>query len=385
MTSKAKSNEVIPYCLKQLSNSSKLELFGWIEPDINKSHENLDVSKFRELIEEFERNEKCSCLVENKIKLYIFVLGEKDEKLFNKIIKESKFVNKKVMQNLNNGNKYLVFVLLANKDDLETEQIKKKKKIFPEIIKRVEQSESEDESNLNKNKNLSVIMEVEEENLRSSSLKKKINKNEIYDDREENNNNENIENNENNNNGEKEEDNNVEDDEDNYIDKEENEKLKNILEQNDFNAINMYIENNFKDLPLEEMASKLQRFSAENREKLLEIIKNYSDNAMVNENQMDVEEDNNINNAENDINNMNQINQQMNNNNTGMMNQININPNLPINLYQNDPAINQLYLNQMNNMNNLNLPQQNNSKQNIASMYYNQNMNIYNRYNNNFK
>ena len=147
----------------------------------------------------------------------------------------------------------------------------------------------------------------------------------------------------------------------------------------------MYIENNFKDLPLEEMASKLQRFSAENREKLLEIIKNYSDNAMANENQMDVEEDNNINNAENDINNMNQINQQMNNNNTGMMNQININPNLPINLYQNDPAINQLYLNQMNNMNNLNLPQQNNSKQNIASMYYNQNMNIYNRYNNNFK
>ena len=385
LTSKAKSNEVIPYCLKQLSNSSKLELFGWIEPDINKSHENLDVSKFRELIEEFERNEKCSCLVENKIKLYIFVLGEKDEKLFNKIIKESKFVNKKVMQNLNNGNKYLVFVLLANKDDLETEQIKKKKKIFPEIIKRVEQSESEDESNLNKNKNLSVIMEVEEENLRSSSLKKNINKNEIYDDREENNNNENIENNENNNNGEKEEDNNVEDDEDNYIDKEENEKLKNILEQNDFNAINMYIENNFKDLPLEEMASKLQRFSAENREKLLEIIKNYSDNAMANENQMDVEEDNNINNAENDINNMNQINQQMNNNNTGMMNQININPNLPINLYQNDPAINQLYLNQMNNMNNLNLPQQNNSKQNIASMYYNQNMNIYNRYNNNFK
>ena len=76
LPSKAKSNEVIPYCLKQLSNSSKLELFGWIEPDLNKSQENIEVSKFRELIEEFERNEKCSCLVENKIKLYIFVLGE---------------------------------------------------------------------------------------------------------------------------------------------------------------------------------------------------------------------------------------------------------------------------------------------------------------------
>ena len=387
LPSKAKSNEVIPYCLKQLSNNSKIELFGWIEPDINKNNENLDVSKFRELIEEFERNEKCSCLVENKIKLYIFVLGEKDEKLFNKIIKESKFVNKKLMQNLNNGNKFLVFVLLANNDDLENESIKKRKKIYPEIIKRIEQSESDDENNLpqNKKKNLSVIMEVEEENLKSSSFKKNINRNENDDAKEEEN--ENNTNNEVNNNEEKADDNNEEDDEENYIDKEENEKLRNILEQNDFSAINNYIENNFKDLPLEEMASKLQRFSADNREKLLEIIKNYSDNFMGNDNQMDVEEDNNINNAEGDINNMNQINQPI-NNNSGMMNQININPNLQMNIYQNDPSINQLYLNQMNNMNNLNLQQQNNNinnNQNLASMYYNQNMNIYNRYNNNFK
>ena len=391
LPSKAKSNEVIPYCLKQLSNNSKLELFGWIEPDLNKNQENIEITKFRDLIEEFERNEKCSCLVENKIKLYIFVLGgEKDEKLFKKIIKDSKFVNKKLMQNLNNGNKYLVFVLLANNDDLENESIKKKKKIIPEIIKKVEKSESEDESNsfINKKKNLDVIMEEEDENIKNAPFKKNNNNNEYKKiDENDNNNNNNI-----NNNYEKEDDNNEnndEDDEDSCIDKEENEKLKNILEQNDFNAINIYIENNFKDLPLEEMASKLQRFTAENREKLLEIIKNYSENFLSNENQMDIEEDNNMNNSEGNINNMNnnmnQINQQM-NNNGGMLNQINMNPSLQMNIYQNDPSLNQMYINQMNNINIQHQPNNNiNNNTNLASMYYNQNMNIYNRYNNNFK
>ena len=390
LPSKAKSNEVIPYCLKQLSNNSKLELFGWIEPDLNKNQENIEITKFRDLIEEFERNEKCSCLVENKIKLYIFVLGEKDEKLFKKIVKDSKFVNKKLMQNLNNGNKYLVFVLLANNDDLENESIKKKKKIIPEIIKKVEKSESEDESNsfINKKKNLDVIMEEEDENIKNAPFKKNNNNNEYKKiDENDNNNNNNI-----NNNYEKEDDNNEnndEDDEDSCIDKEENEKLKNILEQNDFNAINIYIENNFKDLPLEEMASKLQRFTAENREKLLEIIKNYSENFLSNENQMDIEEDNNMNNSEGNINNMNnnmnQINQQM-NNNGGMLNQINMNPSLQMNIYQNDPSLNQMYINQMNNINIQHQPNNNiNNNTNLASMYYNQNMNIYNRYNNNFK
>ena len=383
LPSKAKSNEVIPYCLKQLSNNSKLELFGWIEPDLNKSQENLEISKFRELIEEFERNEKCSCLVENKIKLYIFVLGEKDEKLFNRIIKENKFVNKKLMQNLNNGNKFLVFVLLSNKDDLENESIKKKKKIHPEIIKRVEKSESEDEreSKNNKKKNLSVIMEVEEENAKSTSAKKDNNNNSNNNEINDFNNNKNS----NNNNDRKENENNNEDEE-SSIDKEENEKLKNILEQNDFSAISAYIENNFKDLPLEEMASKLERFSLENREKLLELIKNYSENFTANENQMDVEEDNmnNINNEGGDINNMNQVNQQM-NNNASLINQMNLNPSLQMNIYQNDTTLNQLYLNQMNN---INLQQQQNNNinnTNLSSIYYNQNMNIYNRYNNNFK
>ena len=388
LPSKAKSNEVIPYCLKQLSNNSKLELFGWIEPDLNKNQEKMDISKFRELIEEFERNEKCSCLVENKIKLYIFVLGEKDEKLFNKIIKENKFVNKQLMQNLNNGNKFLVFVLLSNKDDLENESIKKKKKMHPEIIKRVEKSESEDERELkiNKKKNVSVIMEVEEENAKKSSVKNDNNdNNNIYNKDNENND---FNNDNNNNNKEVKENENNDEDEESGIDKEENEKLKNILEQNDFSVISAYIENNFKDLPLEEMASKLERFSLENREKLLELIKNYSENFAANENQMDIEEDNNMNNNNinegADINNMNQVNQQM-NNNAGLINQMNLNPSLQMNIYQNDPALNQLYLNQMNN---INLQQQQNNNinnTNLTSMYYNQNMNIYNRYNNNFK
>ena len=396
LPSKAKSNEVIPYCLKQLSNSSKLELFGWIEPDLNKNQESMDVSKFRELIEEFERNEKCSCLVENKIKLYIFVLGEKDEKLFKKIINDSKFVNKKLMQNLNNGNKFLVFVLLANNDDLENESIKKKKKIHPEIIQRIEKSESDDENSLkneNKKKNLSVIMEVEEENFKSSTGANKDNNNvNDYNNQNDitdfNNNINNEDNNNYNNNNYENENNNAnngnedENEEEIGIDKEENEKLKNILEQNDLNVINAYIENNFKDLPLEEMAVKLQRFSNENREKLLEIIKNNFSNEQMD---VDEEEDDNMNNEGGDMNNMGQINQQMNNNNN-VINQMNINPNIQMNMYQNDPALNQLYLNQMNNIN-IQQQQQNNNinNTNMASMYYNQNMNIYNRYNNNFK
>ena len=319
-----------------------------------------------------------------KIKLnyiYIFILKEKDEKLFKKIINDIKFVNKKIMQNLNNENKYLVFFLLANNDDLENESIKKKKKIHPEIIKRIEKSESDDENNItNTNfKKKNILSNIEEdENMKNSNLKENNDKNEYN----------NIQNNKDNiigNKEEKQDENNNEEDEESNIDKEENEKLKIILSQNDFNIINTYIENNFKDLPLEEMANKLQRFTVENREKLLEIIKNYSENFMANENEMDIEEENNINNnIEGDINNMNQINQQI-NNNAVMMPQMNINPTLQMNLYQNDPGINQLYINQMNNMN---IPQQNNNinnNSNLAPIYYNQGMNIYNRYNPNFK
>ena len=267
------------------------------------------------------------------------------------------------MNALNSGNKFLVFVLLANNDDLENESIKKKKKINPEVINRIEYSESEEENELNinpkKSKNLSVVMEEEEENIPNSSQKKNSYDNNNYNE-EENNNEENN------------------DEEEDHIDKEENEKLRNILEQDDFNTINEYIENNFKDLPLEEMANKLQRFSAENREKLLIKIKSYSERFSGNDNRMDVEEDNN---------NMNQMPQI---NNMGMMNQMNnMNNNYGMNIYQNDPSINQMYL---GGMNNINISQQNNNNDinnlnpNLQQLYYNQGMNIYNNnYNQNFK
>ena len=366
LTSKAKSNEVIPYCLKQIKNNSKTCLYGWIEPEPNKNNKNIEANKFSELIDEFERNEKCSCLVENKIKLYIFTLSEKDQKLYNKIIKKEKFINKRFMESLNSDNKFLVFVLLANNDDLENDVIKNKKKMSPEIITQLDFSEDEDdEENLTlnkKSKNLSIVMEEEEENLPNSSLKQN-NSNENKDQENYNNNNDN--NNKN------------DDDEESLIDKEENEKLKIILEQNDFNTINEYIENNFKDLPLEEMATKLQRFTSENREKLLNSIKEYSEHFAQNDNnQMDVENDNNNNN-----NNMNQM-QTM--NNMGM-----INPNYGINMYQNESGINQMYMGGINNMNNMQQQQNsnnvNNMNPNLQQMYYNQGMNIYNNYNQNFK
>ena len=63
-----------------------------------------------------------------------------------------------------------------------------------------------------------------------------------------------------------------------------------------------------------------------------------------------------------------------------------MNPSLQMNIYQNDPSLNQMYINQMNNINIQHQPNNNiNNNTNLASMYYNQNMNIYNRYNNNFK
>ena len=352
--------------LKQIKNNSKTCLYGWIEPEPNKNNKNIEANKFRELIDEFERNEKCSCLVENKIKLYIFTLSEKDQKLYNKIIKKEKFINKRFMESLNSDNKFLVFVLLANNDDLENDVIKNKKKMSPEIITQLDFSEDEDdEENLTlnkKSKNLSIVMEEEEENLPNSSLKQN-NSNENKDQENYNNNNDN--NNKN------------DDDEGSLIDKEENEKLKIILEQNDFNTINEYIENNFKDLPLEEMATKLQRFTSENREKLLNSIKEYSEHFAQNDNnQMDVENDNNNNN-----NNMNQM-QTM--NNMGM-----INPNYGINMYQNESGINQMYMGGINNMNNMQQQQNsnnvNNMNPNLQQMYYNQGMNIYNNYNQNFK
>jgi hypothetical protein len=373
LSSKTRSNEVIPYCLKHLNNSSKVELYGWIEPDVNRMKETIEVSKFSELIEEFERNEKCSCLVDNKIKLYVFTLGEKDKKLYNKIVRKEKFINKRLMESLNTGNKFLVFVLLSNKDDLENEAIKKKKKIYPEIIQRLEypeiDEEEEDDNKSKKNKNLSIVMEEEEENNPNSSINKQI-----------------INNDENEEGNENEENN--EEDEESIIDKEENEKLKNILEQNDFNTINDYIESNFNNLPLEEMAQKLQRFSQENRDKLLKIIKLNSERISSNDNQMDVDEENNNNiNQGIEINNMNQMNQQM-NNNMAMMNQMNnMNQNYAMNMYQNDPNINQMY--NLGGMNNINIPQQQNNNANInpniQQMYYNQGLNIYNNYGLNFK
>ena len=78
------------------------------------------------------------------------------------------------------------------------------------------------------------------------------------------------------------------------------------------------------------------------------------------------------------------MNQMQTMNNMGM-----INPNYGINMYQNESGINQMYMGGINNMNNMQQQQNsnnvNNMNPNLQQMYYNQGMNIYNNYNQNFK
>ena len=342
LPSKAKSNEVIPYCLKQLNNNSKLELYGWIEPNTDSEEE---IEKFKDLINEFERNEKCSCLVDKKIKLYVFVISEKDGKFFEKVMYDCNFINYRVMQNLNNNNKFLVFVLLSNYDDLDNDIVLQKIKITPEIIKRIEINSETPKNSFKFKKSLSVITEEESSNIKDSTI---------------------VENNNNNNNMNEENNNNAEDDM--YIDKEENEKLKNILEQDDFNAISDYFDKNFKGLAPDEMIIKIKRFTPETRDKLLELIKKFSGNFA--NDQMEVEENNNNNNNL----------QQMDMNQMNNMNMNNIN-NMQMNMYQNNANMNQMYLNQMNRMGMQQQGANVNNANSMNTMYYNQGINMYNNYN----
>lgn len=136
LPSRARAKEVINYCLKQLNSNNKTELFGWIEPDLKSSRDrDAEIKKFIDLITDFGKQEKCNCLVEDKIKLYIFTLGENDGEFYNKKINDFKFVDTKIFELLQNEGRYLVFVLIASNEDLESDVNKKKEKIEPELVK----------------------------------------------------------------------------------------------------------------------------------------------------------------------------------------------------------------------------------------------------------
>ena len=309
LSSKAKTKEVIPYCIKHLKNKSRIILYGWLEPDLtglNEIEKNIEINKFIDIINEFEIKDKTSCLINQKIKLYIFVINDNNEEFNSKIISKIDFINSELGEKIKQNKKFLVFTMLSNKNDLDSDYIIQQEKINPEIIKIKENNDLNDDSNKN------------------------------Y-----------------------EEDNEFED---------ENQKLKNLFSQKDFD-INAYAEKNFKNLSAEEMSSKLLKLDEENRFKLIEMIQKYI--SKQNNDKPDINNNSNSNNNSNNniFNSTQNLNSAFYSCNTNLMNNMN-----------------NIYMNPMNkNKNqNMNINMNINNINNGSLLYYNQPMNIYGNFNQNY-
>ena len=156
LKSKVETSKIIPYCLRHLNDNSKILLFGWLEPDLDKMNieeKNIEIDKFISLINEFDKEDKCSNLKDKKIKLYIFVLKKTDE-LFTKIfINEINFNNELIKERLEKEKKFLVFALIANTDYLDKKNFKEKKGLTPEIIHQIPKEEKDEKDKLYEKEN----------------------------------------------------------------------------------------------------------------------------------------------------------------------------------------------------------------------------------------
>ena len=148
LKSKVETSKIIPYCLKHINDKSRIQLFGWLEPDLdnmNTKEKNIELEKFINLINKYDKDDKCSSLKDKKIKLYIFVLKKSDE-LFNKIfLNEINFNNILIKEIFEKLKKFLVFALISTIDYLNKKSFKEKEKINPEIINQIQQEEKEEE------------------------------------------------------------------------------------------------------------------------------------------------------------------------------------------------------------------------------------------------
>ena len=354
LPSKAKTTEVIPYCLKHLKNKLRILIYGWLEPDISntsKNEEDLIINNFKNIINEFEMKNKCSCLISKIMKLYIFVINDDKNDFNTKIITSCNFTNNNLKEYLDKDKKYLVFTLISNTSDLNSDYMKFEEKIKPEIIKIKEKDDNIKDG----------YKSSSEEESKEKIEEEKNEKNNGSNDTKKNNNN----------------DNNISDDMD-----DENKKLKELLSKEDFD-VNTYAENNFKNLSLEEMNNKLLKLNEENRIKLMEFMQKYTETqkkAQIDDDMFEELEEN-INNDYNNnsiipnmyMNNTMQINMGQNNQNIMNMNHIYINPIDPVNRNILQPQNTNMNIN-MNINNNLN---------NGSLLYYNQPMNIFNAYNQN--
>ena len=81
---------------------------------MNEIEEEIEINKFKDLINEFEKKDKCSCLINKRVKLYIFFWNDNNDDFNSKIISKCDFYNEKIKENLNKENKYLV-IFYVNK------------------------------------------------------------------------------------------------------------------------------------------------------------------------------------------------------------------------------------------------------------------------------
>ena len=343
VNNKAKTEEVIPYCEKQFSNISKIELYGWIEIDKNSNEE--QITKFLNLIDEYDRANKCGCLVINGVKLYIFPLSNKYPRFYRKILDECKFINGPFMDSLE---KILVFVLIANKSTLNEAVIKENKKLIPKLINESERiinekfekmgsPISDDDNNDNNNNNNNNVNEMNYNRTTSMDIEPNYTSNMSTE----------------------------------YI-KDENEKLAKILEQNDMKILEEYINQNFNNLSQDDIIKKLMLFNEESQTKLLQLIMKYQQNNIEQE-QINNEPNQNIN---NDINNENNVQQRIeefiNEEQNQRINQLN----QPQQQIFYNPNIMSVYPQNMQNLINQNLMNVNMNDYNQMKQFMNMNMNM---------
>ena len=346
VNNKAKTEEVIPYCEKQFSNISKIELYGWIEIDKNSNEE--QITKFLNLIDEYDRANKCGCLVINGVKLYIFPLSNKYPRFYRKILDECKFINGPFMDSLE---KILVFVLIANKSTLNEAVIKENKKLIPKLINESERiinekfekmgsPISDDDNNDNNNNNNNNVNEMNYNRTTSMDIEPNYTSNMSTE----------------------------------YI-KDENEKLEKILEQNDMKILEEYINQNFNNLSQDDIIKKLMLFNEESQTKLLQLIMKYQQNNIEQE-QINNEPNQNIN---NDINNENNVQQRIEEFINEEQNQRISQLNQPQQQIFYNPTLMSVYPQNMQNLINQNLMNVNMNDYNQMKQFMNmQMMNIYN-------
>ena len=160
--------------------------------------------------------------------------------------------------------------------------------------------------------------------------------------------------------------------------------MKKLFSQKDF-EVNSYAEKSFKNLTFEEMKEKLNKLNDENRTKLAEIFKKYSESHQLQGYMNEEKEENNLNSEKREEN----LNNNITNNASGILPNIYMSSPISMNIVQiNKNLINQ-YMNQFNVINNPNIKNSNmnlninNSINNSSLLYYNQLMNLFGRNNQN--